>query len=111
MGIFFTSPEPALPTITSAFAEALSADPTKFANIRHEAADRAVHLAKALAPRFNPWRFGGAVVIAVLLLVGAIWTGENSLPDISKSLMTSFQAFSGLVAGLLGGEAQKSTSG
>ena len=74
------------------------------------ASPRTVQVVQATSPAFNAWRFGGAVAIAVALLLGAIWTGKHDLPDISKALMSSFSGFSGLVLGLMGGEAQKSTS-
>lgn len=110
MGIFFTSPEPVLPKIQSALAEALALNSSNL-DVHAEAAKRTVGVAKAVAPKFKPWRLVGAVVIALALLVGAIWTGQHNLPDISKDLMTSFQGFSGIVLGLLGGEAQKPASG
>lgn len=110
MGIFFTPPQPALPTIKTAFREALSVNPQTLTDIEKEAAHRTIQVSQALSPAFNAWRFGGAVVIAVALLLGAIWTGQHNLPDISKTLMDSFSGFSGLVLGLLGGESQKSSS-
>lgn len=76
-----------------------------------EASDRTVQLVQAVAPKFNALRFGGAVAISGALLWGAVWTGQHNLLDISKELMNSFAGFSGLVLGLLGGEAQKSPSG
>ena len=109
MGIFFTSPRPALPTITTALEDALLTDPNALtADANKEAAHRAIQLSQSLSPSVNPWRFGAAAVIAVGLLLGAIWTEQHNLADISKALMTSFSGFSGLVLGLLGGEAQKS---
>lgn len=107
MGIFFTSSNSVLPTTTNAFRESLLADARTLGDIDKEAAHRTVQLYKAVSPTFNPWRFAGAVVIAIVLLLAAIWAGQHNLPDISKSLMTSFSGFSGLVLGLLGGEAQK----
>jgi hypothetical protein len=47
------------------------------------------------------------VLISGVLLWAAIWTAQHNLPDISKALMNSFAGFSGVVLGLLGGEAQK----
>jgi hypothetical protein len=64
-----------------------------------------------VSPAFNAWRLAGAAVASAALVWAAIWTGQHDLPDISKTLMTSFTAFSGIVLGLLGGEAQKSLSG
>lgn len=111
MGVFFTPRQPALPTITTAFRESLLADPTKLIDIDKEAAHRTVKVAQTLSPEFNAWRFGRAVVITGAQLLVAIRTGKHDLPDVSKTLMDSFSGFSGLVLGLLGGEAQKSTSG
>ena len=110
MGIFFTSRESNLPTITTAFEEALSVDPKAITDLKKEAAHRTVQLAHSTASEFNGWRFGGALVIAIALLLGAIWTGQHNLPDISKALMSSFTGYSGLILGLLGGEAQKTLS-
>ena len=110
MGVFFTAPEPVLPIITKAFRESLTVDPKNLVDIDKEAAHRTVLLSQALKPTFNPWRFFGAVAIAFALLLGAIWTAVHNLPDISKVLMNSFVSFSGLVLGLLGGEAQKSAT-
>jgi len=107
MGIFFTSSQPALPTVRNAIADALKVDFQTVANPQKEAADRTVALSNAVSPQFNPWRFVAAIVISVALLLGAIWTAQHQLADISKALMTSFTAFSGIVLGLLGGEAQK----
>lgn len=111
MGIFFTSSQPALPSISAVVREALVADSRTLTetDIDKEAAHRTIKLSQSLSPTFNAWRFGGAVIIALALLLGAIWTGQHNLPDISKTLMNSFSGFSGLVLGLLGGEAQKSS--
>ena len=86
-------------------------DPAAFHDVDAEAGNRALQLAQTTTPKFNPWRFAGAVVISIGLLCAAIWTGKHDLPDISKQLMTSFSAFSGIVLGLLGGEAQKVPAG
>ena len=107
MGIFFTSSQPTLPIVRKTIEDALRVDFQTLASPQKEAADRAIELSKAVSPTFNPWRFIGALVISVALLLGAIWTAQHNLPDISKALMTSFTAFSGIVLGLLGGEAQK----
>jgi len=109
MGIFFTS-RPALPTISAAFRESLLVDPKTLPDIENEVARRTIQVSQALSRTFDAWRFGGAVVIAVALLLAAIWTGQHNLPDISKALMNSFSGFSGVVLGLLGGEAQKSSA-
>jgi hypothetical protein len=111
VGIFFASPQPALPAIRSAIKECLLIDPKTLADPDREAAHRTLLVSRAVSPTFNTWRFVGAVVIAAALLAGAVWTGLHNLPDISKALMTSFSGFSGIVLGLLGGEAQKSPSG
>ena len=108
MGIFFTTSQPVLPAIQTVVHDALIFDPNQLQDVEGEAAKRTVAFAKGASPQFDPWRFGGAVAIAVVLLLAAIWTGKHDLPDISKSLMDSFSGFSGLVLGLLGGEAQKS---
>jgi hypothetical protein len=106
VGIFFTSSQPTLPTVAAAFEEALLVDPKNVPDVKKEAAHRTIRLSQDTSRTFNPWRFGGAVLIAVALLLGAIWTEQHDLPDISKVLMDSFSGFSGLVLGLLGGEAQ-----
>lgn len=111
MGIFYTSAQPVLPTIKDAIRSALATNPGTLVNLENEAANRTVSVAQSTTPKFNPWRFIGAVIISGLLLYGAIWTGQHNLQDISKDLMNSFSAFSGIVLGLLGGEAQKSASG
>jgi hypothetical protein len=110
MGIFFTSREPVLPTITTALREALMVDPKTVADIEKDTSHRTIQVYQSLSPTFNAWRFGGAIVIAGALLLGAIWTGQHNLTDISKELMNSFSGFSGVVLGLLGGEAQKSST-
>jgi hypothetical protein len=110
MGIFFTPHQPVVPEINSAIRMALLADPATVGNVEHEAAQRSMGLIQATSPQFNPLRFCGALLIAGALLWGGIWTARNNLPDISKDLMNSFAAFSGIVLGLLGGEAQKSIS-
>lgn len=108
MGIFFTSSRPVVPAINESLRDALMLNPSELLDIDAEASKRAVKLTDATTPQFNAWRFGAAVTIAGALLWGAIWTSRHNLPDISKSLMDSFSGFSGLVLGLLGGEAQKS---
>jgi hypothetical protein len=107
MGIFFTSRRPAVPEVNEAIRVALLVDPALVTNPEKEASHRTLELVRATSARFNPGRFCVAVLIAAALLVGAIWTAKNGLPDISKDLMNSFGAFSGIVLGLLGGEAQK----
>ena len=111
MGIFFTPRQAVLPTISSAIREALMVDPTNI-DIDKVAAHKTIQLSQALAlsSAFNVWRFVGAIVIACVLLSGAIWTGQHNLADISKELMNSFSGFSGIILGLLGGEAQKSSA-
>jgi hypothetical protein len=52
-------------------------------------------------------RVAVAGAIALLLLAAAIWTKYLGYEDISKTLMTSFTGFSGIVLGALGGEASK----
>lgn len=111
MGIFFTSPSPKSPAIAAAFEEALLVDPQNLGGrdaIKQIAANRTVRLAEDTSHKFHPWRFAGALLIAVGLLLAAIWTGQHNLPDISTKLMDSFAGFFGIVVGLLGGEAPKS---
>jgi hypothetical protein len=110
MGVFFTSHQPVVPEINSAIRVALQVDPATLQNVDHEAAERTLGLIRATAPQFNPLRFCGAVLIGCGLLVAAIWTAQHNLPDISKDLMHSFAGYSGIVVGLLGGEAQKFSS-
>lgn len=110
MGIFFVSSQPVLPTVATALREALIVDPGRVSDVDAEVAKRTVALAENTSPQFNAWRFVGAIVIAAILLWAAIWTAQHNLPDISKALMNSFAGFSGLVLGLLGGEAQKATT-
>ena len=112
MAIFFTSSQPVLPTIHKTIEDALKTDPQTLTLVgpEKEAADRTVKLLKTVSPTFNSWRFIAALVIAVALLLGAIWTALHGLTDISKVLMTTFTGYSGIVLGLLGGEAQKAPS-
>jgi hypothetical protein len=78
--------------------------------VAQDAADRTVKLTSSITPAFNPWRFAGAIAIAATLLWASIWTAQHQLPEISKTLLDCFSGFSGLVLGLLGGEAQKASS-
>ena len=110
MGIFFTSHQPVVPEIQNALSIALQVDPSSLSNVDQEAAQRTLTLIQATAPQFSPSRFFGAVVIAGALLGAGIWAAQHNLPDISKDLMNSFAGFSGIVLGLLGGEAQKFSS-
>jgi hypothetical protein len=107
MGIFFTAHQPVVPEIQSAIRIALMVDPNTLANVDQEAAEKTLSIINATGPQFNPGRFFCAVLISAGLLGTAIWTAQHGLPDISKALMDSFAGFSGLVLGLLGGEAQK----
>jgi hypothetical protein len=110
MGVFFSSPRPVAPAIQDAIETALTQDPKTLAGLpKTEAAARAHALAQTTAPNFQPWNFVGALVIAAALLITAICI-DKSHPEIAKTLMTSFTSFSGIVLGLLGGEAQKSAS-
>jgi hypothetical protein len=110
MGIFFSSHQPVVPEINNAIKIALQDDPSIIQNVDDEATQRTMDLVRATAAQFHPLRFLCALLISVALVFGAIWTAKNNLPDISRDLMTAFAGFSGLVLGLLGGEAQKSTS-
>jgi hypothetical protein len=107
MGIFFTAHQPVVPEIQSAIRIALMVDPKSLANVDQEAAEKTLGIINATGPQFNPGRFLGAVLISGVLLWAAIWTAQHNLPDISKALMNSFAGFSGVVLGLLGGDAQK----
>jgi hypothetical protein len=110
MGVFFTSPQPVAPAIQAELEETLMMDPNRLPAEPHIiAAARAHELAKKTAPKFHPWNFVGALVISAALLVTAICI-DTSHAEIAKTLMTSFTSFSGIVLGLLGGEAQKSAS-
>lgn len=110
MGVFFTAPARVAPAIKSAIRDALAQDPQNFkASLDTEASARTQEVAQATAPQFNLRNFVLAVVISAALLTVAICT-DTTHPDISKALMTSFTSFSGIVLGLLGGEAQKSAS-
>ena len=82
-------------------------EPSQVTNLNQEAAQGVLSVAEPTEPPFYVWRFVGAVVIAVVVVLAAIWTAQHNLPDISKGLMDSFAGFSGLVAGLLAGEAPK----
>jgi|SRR5579859_1987206 len=115
MGIFYTSSKPVLPEIRRSIEEALIVDPQTLGtpllgSARKEASDRSMQLYQSVSPQLNWKRLFTAVVIAVALLIVAIWTAKDGLPDVSKSLMTSFEAYSGLIVGWLGGEAQKAIS-
>jgi hypothetical protein len=110
VGIFFVSHQPVVAEINSAIRVALAVEPSSLPNVEHEAAQKTLELIKATAPQFRPSRFCGAVLIAGALLIGAILTAQHNLPDISKDLMNSFIGFSGIVIGLLAGEAQKFSS-
>ena len=115
MGIFFTSSKPVLPEIRDSIEDALLVNPQTLGTLplgtsQQEAAKRSIQLYKSVSPQLNWKRVLVAAVIAVALLIAAIWTAKDGLPDISKDLMTSFQAYSGLIVGWLGGEAQKAIS-
>lgn len=110
MGIFFASHQALVPEIHSAIRDALQMDPRLVANADEEASYRTLDVVRATAALFQPLRFFCALLIAGALLAGAMWTAQHNLPDISKQLMNSFAGFSGIIIGLLGGEAQKSTS-
>lgn len=107
MGIFFTSHLSPVPAVTHAIKDALMIDPKSVADPSDEAVSRATNVIRSAAPVFQVWRFVGAVIICAGLLALAIWTKKQHMDDISATLMNSFTAFSGLVLGLLGGEAQK----
>lgn len=105
MGIFVKSAN-LRPLLTSALADALRLN--NVANVQEEAETLSADISEALTAEIAWPRFLVAVLIAFLLLAGAIYTAKTDLPDISKGLMTSFQSFSGLIVGLLGGEVASS---
>jgi hypothetical protein len=108
VGIFVESRSSA-PAIREALADALRANPAQFADLQKEAADRTAQVLDRQTTRIAWTRLSLAVVFALALLGLAVWTAKENLPDISKGLMTSFQSFSGLVVGLLSGEATAAT--
>jgi hypothetical protein len=104
MGIFFES-KPLFPPLRLALESALKVPPITIPNLGGEAITRAAQLHQEVVGQINWARLGIALCICAVLLVLAIYTAHQNLADISKSLMTTFQSFSGLVVGLLGGEA------
>lgn len=109
MGVFFVSRRPVVPEIHDGIRAALLVDPSIIPNAEEEAAQRTLDVVRATAAQFQPARFFIALLIAGGLLVGAIWAQQHSMSNISEQLMNSFAGYSGIVLGLLGGEAQKST--
>src|ERR1700761_6225776 len=110
MGIFFTAPAKVAPAIKDALRDALAQDPKNLvAPLDTEASARAHNVVQATTPQFNLRNFLLAVAISAALLTVAICI-DCTHATISKPLMTSFTSFSGIVIGLLGGEAQKSAS-
>ena len=107
MGIFFTAHQPVVPEINSAIRIALLVDPTAVPNVEQEAAQRTTELIRATSQQFNPLRFCAALLIAGTLFWGGVWTAQHNLPDISRDMMNCFVGFSGIVIGLIVGEAQK----
>jgi hypothetical protein len=110
MGLFYTARQPAIPTIKGAIEDALRVDPGQVPDTNREAAARTLEVAKQTQAEFNAPRFIAAIVIGAVLLGAAIWTAKQGLDDISKNLMTAFNGYSGIVIGLLGGEAQKTAT-
>ena len=108
MGIFFTYPRPNQNILTEASKKSPPGDPTSQFKTDQRVPHNSMQLSHFLEPTLNRGRFVGALTIATVLLLGAIWTGQHNLPDISNKLMDSFSGFSGIVLGLLGGEVQKS---
>lgn len=111
MGLFFASPQPALPAATAEFRDALNFDAKSMtdADTDREAGLRAVRLSQKVTPKFRPWRFAGAALVAAAIVVVAIWTEQHNLHDISKTLMSCFPPLVSLIAGLIAGEAQRSS--
>lgn len=110
MGIFFAPHQPVVPEISSAIRIALLVDPATLEDVEQEAERRTLELIQATAQQFSPLRFLSALLIAGALLAGGIWTAQHNLTDISRDLMYSFAGFSGIILGVLGGEAQKFSS-
>jgi len=112
VGIFFTTPEAIQPAVHESIMSALSFDPkSPGADLVKEAAQRTLKLNKAVAPKFNSGRFIAAVVLGAIFLLLAMYTSKHDMTDISKTLMTCFTSYNGIIVGLLGGEAQKAHSG
>jgi uncharacterized membrane protein YgcG len=103
MGIFVTSAN-LLPVIQNALTSALAQNPSQIPNVQQEASNRATGAIQQLTMQIAWPRLLVAAVIAAMLLAGAIWAAKTNLTNISTELMTSFQSFSGIVVGLLGGE-------
>ena len=110
MGIFFASDQLVVPEIRDAIRDALLVEPHLVRNAEEEASHRTLDVVRATAGRFKPLRFLLALVIAGIIFAAAVWTARQNLPDISRQLMVLLGGFSGIVIGLLVGEAQKSTS-
>jgi hypothetical protein len=110
VGIFFASDQPVVPEVHSAIRDALLVEPHLVKNADEEASHRTLDVVRATAGRFKPLRFFCALLIAGALFAGAVWTARQNMLDISKQLMVLLAGFSGIVVGLLVGEAQKSTS-
>lgn len=109
MGIFFASDQPVVAEIHSAIHDALLVEPHLVKNAEEEASHRTLDVVRATAGRFKPVRFLCALLIAAALFAGAVWTARQNLLEISKQLMVLLAGFSGIVIGVLVGEAQKST--
>jgi hypothetical protein len=92
------------PLMTKALTDALAINPANISDVQGKAASLSENVLQSLTASVAWPRVLVAILIGFLLLVAAIYTGKANLPDISKGLMTSFQSFSGLVVGLLGGE-------
>ena len=108
MGIFFAASQSPVPAIRSAIKDALLVQPNSIQDPDREALSRSDMLIRSATPVFQVWRFAAAVVISAVLLGMAIWTKARHFDEISTTLMSTFVGFSGLVLGLLSGEAQKS---
>lgn len=89
--------------LAPAIAHALKEVPDHIGDPQIEATKRSMQVVGQLTTEIEWPRLLIAVAIAFVLLGLAIWTAKTN-PNISTSLMTSFQSFSGLVVGLLGGE-------
>jgi hypothetical protein len=103
MGLFIKS-KFLFPPIHNSLKDALSTNPAALTDLPSEAVDRTSKVVEELSVEIQWDRLIMAIVIWLVLLVVVNITALYNLADISKGLMTSFQSFSGLLVGLIGGE-------